>query len=66
MYAGGVSTAVVALQYRLSANLLPRWVTKHKAQEVDDAAVAGKVMPIQPDGHISLPFEARRDSSQHP
>jgi transposase len=50
----GVSIAAVALQYRLNANLLRRWVAEHQTREADAAAPAGKTMPIQPAGFVPL------------
>ena len=50
----GVSIAAVALHYRLSANLLRRWVADHETQEPDAVTPAGKTMPIQPAGFVSL------------
>nr|WP_314623570.1 transposase [uncultured Noviherbaspirillum sp.] len=43
----GVSTAAVALEYRLNANLLRRWAAEHETWDADAAAPAGKTMPIQ-------------------
>ena len=50
----GVSIAAVALQYRLNANLLRRWVAEHQTREADASAPAGKTMPIQPAEFVPL------------
>lgn len=50
----GVSIAAMALQYRLNANLLRRWVTDHQTQDLNAIAPAGKSMPIDPAEFVPL------------
>jgi len=50
----GVSIAAVALQYRLNANLLRRWVAAHETQEPDAVIPAGHSMPTDPAGFVPL------------
>lgn len=50
----GVSIAAMALQYRLNANLLRRWLADHETQELNAVAPAGQGMPIDPAGFVPL------------